>query len=68
MKSGIIGTENLNIVLQQQLNPSPNPLLRMGRCFHVGDKVMQIRNNYEKEVFNGDVGRIIDDRLDRKTN
>ncbi len=60
MKRGIIGTENINIVLQQQLNPSHNPLHRMGRCFHIGDKVMQIRNNYEKEVFNGDVGKIVE--------
>lgn len=60
MKRGIIGSENLNTVLQQQLNPSPTPLFRMGRRFHVGDKVMQIRNNYEKEIYNGDVGKIIE--------
>jgi exodeoxyribonuclease V alpha subunit len=60
MKRGIIGSENLNTILQQKLNPSPTPLMRMGRCFHVGDKVMQIRNNYEKEVFNGDVGKIVE--------
>jgi exodeoxyribonuclease V alpha subunit len=60
MKRGIIGTENLNMVLQQQLNPSNSPLHRMGRCFHNGDKVMQIRNNYDKEVFNGDVGKVIE--------
>ncbi len=58
MKKGLIGTENLNIVLQEKMNPSPHPLSRMGRQFHVGDKVMQIRNNYQKEVYNGDVGRI----------
>jgi exodeoxyribonuclease V alpha subunit len=58
MKRGVIGIENLNVVLQQKLNPSPTPLCRMGRTFHVGDKVMQIRNNYQKLVFNGDVGRI----------
>jgi exodeoxyribonuclease V alpha subunit len=58
MKRGIIGIENLNIVLQNKLNPSPTPLSRMGRIFHVGDKVMQIRNNYQKIIFNGDVGRI----------
>lgn len=59
MKRGIIGTENLNVVLQKVLNPSMTPLCRMGRTFHVGDKVMQIRNDYEKLVFNGDVGRIL---------
>jgi exodeoxyribonuclease V alpha subunit len=59
MKKGVIGTENLNVVLQKSLNPSLTPLSRMGRTFHVGDKVMQIRNDYEKLVFNGDVGRIL---------
>ena len=67
MKRGLIGSENLNAVLQQQLNPSPTPLLRFGRCFHVGDKVMQIRNNYEKEVYNGDVGKIIEIDLTEQT-
>lgn len=60
MKRGVIGCENFNQVLQQHLNPSPTPLTRMGRQFHVGDKVMQIRNNYEKEVYNGDVGKIVE--------
>jgi exodeoxyribonuclease V alpha subunit len=67
MKRGMIGCENLNTVLQQQLNPSPTPLLRFGRCFHIGDKVMQIRNNYEKEVYNGDVGKIIEIDLTDQT-
>lgn len=58
MKRGIIGTENLNQVMQDLLNPSGQPLLRMGKRFHSGDKVMQIRNNYDKGVFNGDVGYI----------
>ncbi|MBS0619960.1 MAG: ATP-dependent RecD-like DNA helicase [Verrucomicrobia bacterium] len=60
MKRGLIGSENLNLVLQEKLNPSPTPLMRMGRRFHIGDKVMQIRNNYEKEVYNGDVGKILE--------
>lgn len=59
MKKGPIGTENLNHVLQSTLNPSNQPLMRMGRRFHFGDKVMQIRNNYDKKVFNGDVGRVV---------
>jgi exodeoxyribonuclease V alpha subunit len=67
MKRGLIGSEHLNTVLQQQLNPSPAPLMRMGRCFHIGDKVMQIRNNYEKEVYNGDVGRIVEIDLTEQT-
>ncbi len=67
MKRGLIGSENMNAVLQQQLNPSPTPLIRMGRCFHIGDKVMQLRNNYEKEVYNGDVGKIVEIDLTEQT-
>lgn len=58
MRKGAIGTENLNHVLQEALNPKDNPLFRAGRKFLVGDKVMQIRNDYKKGVFNGDIGRI----------
>jgi exodeoxyribonuclease V alpha subunit len=63
MHKGIIGTTNLNRVLQQALNPSDNAIERMGRTFKSGDKVMQIRNNYTKDVFNGDIGTI--SRIDR---
>ena len=58
MRRGLIGIENLNVALQKALNPCPTPFVSMGRSFHVGDKVMQIRNNYQKEVFNGDIGKI----------
>lgn len=58
MKKGGIGTENLNHLLQNLLNPSDNPLVKMGRQFHKGDKVMQIKNNYDKKVYNGDIGII----------
>ena len=58
MKKGIIGTDNLNHALQQRLNPQSLHLIRMGRHFNIHDKVMQIRNNYDKKVYNGDVGRI----------
>ncbi len=58
MRRGILGTENLNTELQNILNHSPTSLLRAGRKYAVGDKVMQIRNNYNKEVFNGDIGTI----------
>lgn len=58
MKRGIIGIEMLNEVLQERLNPSAQPLFRAGKRFHVGDKVMQISNDYDKKVFNGEVGRI----------
>ncbi|KKK50448.1 hypothetical protein LCGC14_3124920, partial [marine sediment metagenome] len=53
MKRGKVGIENLNLVLQNTLNPSSKPLYSSGRRFHVKDKVMQIRNNYQKNVFNG---------------
>ncbi len=67
MKRGTIGTENLNVALQKKLNPSSTPLCRMGRTFHVHDKVMQIRNNYKKFVFNGDVGKIVSIDLSEQT-
>jgi exodeoxyribonuclease V alpha subunit len=60
MRRGVIGTENLNAILQEQLNPQKEALTRMGRRFQVGDKVMQIRNNYQKLVFNGDIGKIVE--------
>ncbi|HJX33967.1 MAG TPA: AAA family ATPase, partial [Desulfatiglandales bacterium] len=60
MHKGTIGTENLNTILQDVLNPSKIMLIRGDRNFRLYDKVMQIRNNYEKEVFNGDIGRITD--------
>jgi exodeoxyribonuclease V alpha subunit len=58
MHKGVVGAGNLNTALQQALNPGPDSLTRGGRNLRLGDKVMQIRNNYEKEVFNGDLGRI----------
>lgn len=59
MKKGIIGTENLNHVLQASLNPNQEAVVRWGIKFQVGDKVMQLKNNYKKNVFNGDIGRIV---------
>lgn len=59
MKRGLLGTENLNQVLQKVLNPKEGGLMRGGYFYRPGDKVMQIRNNYKKEVFNGDMGRIL---------
>jgi len=58
MKRGVIGVELMNDALQTLLNPSERPLMRMGRKFSVRDKVMQIKNNYDKKVYNGDIGRI----------
>jgi exodeoxyribonuclease V alpha subunit len=57
MHKGTIGTHNLNRELQAILNPEGAQI--KGDRFRVGDRVMQTRNNYDKEVFNGDVGRII---------
>ncbi len=58
MKRGVIGCEILNDALQTLLNPSDKPLMRGGKKFHLNDKVMQIRNNYDKGISNGDIGRI----------
>jgi exodeoxyribonuclease V alpha subunit len=60
MYRGEAGVDRLNHVLQARLNPNPAQALAFGgRRFHLGDKVMQIRNDYDKEVFNGDIGRIV---------
>jgi len=58
MHKGIVGAENLNTELQKAFNPGQGGVLRGGRNFRVKDKVMQIKNNYDKTVFNGDIGRI----------
>ena len=59
MIRGNIGTKILNIELQKALNPlTTNSLHKFGSCYSVGDKVMQIENNYQKEVYNGDIGII----------
>ena len=61
------GVQNLNKLLQQYINPpsATKPEVNIpGNVLRVGDKVMQIRNNYEKDVFNGDIGRV--SRIDGK--
>ncbi len=58
MQKGSVGGAKMNAALQTALNPSTQEITRGGRKFLAGDKVMQIRNNYDKEVFNGDIGRI----------
>jgi exodeoxyribonuclease V alpha subunit len=58
MHKGLIGAQNLNQVLQEALNKSQVELPRGGRIYKPGDKVMQIKNDDDKEVFNGDIGRI----------
>lgn len=67
MNRGSCGTVNLNIVLQEVLNPGHKPQFKLGeRVFKAGDKVMQISNNYEKNVFNGDMGRLAHINLSEK--
>ena len=58
MHKGAAGVTNLNRELQALLNPGREELRRDDRSFRTGDKVIQLRNNYDLEVFNGDVGRI----------
>ncbi len=61
MHRGSLGTQALNRRLQDALNPANEATFeieRFGSCFRTGDRVIQLRNNYEKEVFNGDIGRI----------
>jgi exodeoxyribonuclease V alpha subunit len=58
MHRGVVGGTNLNSELQKALNPGAEGVTRMGRIYKVNDKVMQITNNYDKEVYNGDIGRI----------
>ncbi len=57
MRRGLLGADNLNLELQELLNPGGRPLAQ-GHRLRLGDRVMQLRNNYELEVYNGDVGRI----------
>ena len=73
MQRGVVGATNLNLALQEALNPSEEEIFMRGRgkvkmskpclrcsgfVFRADDKVMQIKNNYDKEVFNGDIGII----------
>lgn len=59
MNRGVVGTQQLNGMLQGFLNGGPQEqVMYAGTAFKVGDRVMQIRNNYDKVVFNGDVGNI----------
>ena len=59
MYRGAIGVERLNAELQNALNPGESVAARRGFGFRLHDKVMQTKNNYDKDVFNGDMGRIV---------
>ena len=67
MQRGVVGAANLNQALQEAVNPHADGLRRGGVLFRVRDKVMQIRNNYDKEVFNGDIGAVEGVDLEDKT-
>lgn len=60
MNRGGLGARSLNMALQEALNPNAHPkVTRYGWTYASGDKVIQTVNNYEKEVFNGDIGKVI---------
>ena len=58
MHKAIVGVDQLNEALQATLNPSGHEWVRGGGVLRTGDKVMQVRNDYDLDVFNGDIGRI----------
>lgn len=60
MHRGEAGTISLNQRLQAVLNDTPGGIESHGHTFKTGDKVMHLKNNYDKEVFNGDIGRVIE--------
>lgn len=61
MNRGAVGTQQLNHDLQQLLNPAHTDHIAQyaGTTYKVGDRVMQIRNNYDKKIFNGDIGTVV---------
>ena len=67
MQRGVVGAANLNLLLQQALNPSGPSLNRGGYTYRQGDRVMQQRNNYDKDVFNGDLGYIREVNTEERT-
>ena len=58
MQRGELGAKNLNLQLQSTLNPEGLEVERFGTTYRTGDKVMQMQNDYDKDVYNGDIGRI----------
>lgn len=67
MNRGILGTRSFNIELQKILNPSQEPQVeRFGWKYGVGDKIMQIENNYTKEIYNRDIGYVTQINLDAR--
>ncbi|MBO7166272.1 MAG: ATP-dependent RecD-like DNA helicase [Kiritimatiellae bacterium] len=58
MRKNTLGAENLNRIIQETLNNNPEAIVRGSMTFRKGDRVMQLRNNYDKDVYNGDIGFI----------
>ena len=67
MHKGEVGTISLNTALQRALNGTGEAIESMGRTFRSGDKVMHLKNNYEKDVFNGDIGIISEINTGKKS-
>lgn len=82
MQRGVVGATNLNLALQEALNPAEHEVFMRGRgavtvpkdclrrsgfVFRADDKVMQVKNNYDKEVFNGDIGVIASVNMEERT-
>lgn len=67
IQRGVVGASNLNLVLQDALNPTSVCLNRGGYSYRKGDRIMQIRNNYDKGVFNGDLGYIEEVDMEERT-
>ena len=67
MQRSVVGATNLNIIIQEAINPEGDYLSRGGFKYRKGDRVMQIRNNYDKEVFNGDIGFVSEVDMDERS-
>ncbi|HZK83462.1 MAG TPA: ATP-dependent RecD-like DNA helicase [Desulfosporosinus sp.] len=67
MQRGETGAVNLNVVLQAALNPATISIKYGGTVYKLGDKIMQIKNNYDKNVFNGDIGSITKIDIEERT-
>ena len=67
MRRSALGTDNLNYEIQKALNPEGDSVIRGGTTFRAGDRVMQLRNNYDKDVFNGDVGFVRSVNAERRS-
>ena len=58
MQRSVVGATSLNVAIQEAVNPEGESLSRGGFKYRKGDRVMQIRNNYDKDTYNGDIGII----------